>query len=111
MGADAVIFGCPEYNYSVSGPLKNMLDWVSRVKGGLFDKKPIAIIGCAAGPSGGMRATYELRKTMIFFNGLVLNKEVHISANYLKFDKEVKLTDEATQKAITNQMTAFVDWI
>ena len=50
MGADAVIFGCPEYNYSVSGPLKNMLDWVSRVKGGLFDKKPIAIIGCAAGP-------------------------------------------------------------
>jgi len=58
-----------------------------------------------------MRATYELRKTMIFFNGLVLNKEVHISANYLKFDKELKLTDEATQKAITNQMTAFVDWI
>jgi len=29
--ADAVIFGCPEYNYSVSGALKNMIDWVSRV--------------------------------------------------------------------------------
>ena len=111
MGADAVIFGCPEYNYSVSGPLKNMLDWVSRVKGGLFDKKPIAIIGCAASPSGGMRATYELRKTMIFFNGLVLNKEVHINANYLKFDKDLKITDESTQKAITSQMTAFAEWI
>jgi len=37
MGADAVIIGCPEYNYSVSGALKNMIDWVSRVKGGLFD--------------------------------------------------------------------------
>jgi len=30
-GADAIIFGCPEYNYSVSGVLKNMIDWVSRV--------------------------------------------------------------------------------
>ena len=95
MNADAVIFGCPEYNYSISGPLKNMIDWVSRVKGGLFDKKPIAIIGCAAGPSGGMRSVYELRKIMIFFNGLILNKEVFISANYLKFDKEGKLTEEA----------------
>ncbi len=58
-----------------------------------------------------MKATYELRKTMIFFNGLVLNKEIHIGENYKKFDKDLKITDEATQKAIKNQMTAFADWI
>ena len=111
MESDAIIFGCPEYNYSVSGPLKNMIDWVSRCKGALFDKKPIAIIGCSAGPSGGMRATYELRKMMIFFNGLCLNKEVHISANYQKFDKDANLTDETTQKSIQSQMTAYTEWI
>ena len=88
-----------------------MIDWVSRVKGSPFDKKPIAIIGCSAGPSGATRSVYELRKTLIFFNGLIINKDVFIGSNYLKFDKEGNLTDEATQKAIKSQMTAFSEWI
>jgi len=58
-----------------------------------------------------MRATYELRKILVYFNGLVLNKEIHIAANFQKFDKLNNLTDEATQKAIANQMTAFVEWV
>ena len=28
--ADAVVLGCPEYNYSVSCVMKNALDWASR---------------------------------------------------------------------------------
>ena len=48
---------------------------------------------------------------MVYFNGEVLNKEIHIPANYEKFVTELKLTHEATQKAIGNQMTAFVDYI
>ena len=28
--ADAVLFACPEYNWSVTGALKNAIDWLSR---------------------------------------------------------------------------------
>ena len=28
--ADALLFGCPEYNYSIAPALKNALDWASR---------------------------------------------------------------------------------
>jgi len=58
-----------------------------------------------------MRATYELRKMMVYFNGEVLNKEIHIPVNYEKFVTELKLTDVEAQKAIGNQMTAFQDYI
>ena len=31
--ADAILFGCPEYNYGVSGVLKNAFDWLANIEG------------------------------------------------------------------------------
>jgi chromate reductase, NAD(P)H dehydrogenase (quinone) len=106
------VIASPEYNYSISSALKNLIDWVSRVQPGVFDKKPVAIFSCTAGPSGGARSQYDLRKMLVFFNAYAMQKpEVMIASNYLKFDQESKLHDEATKKLINDQMVAFVDWV
>ena len=34
-----------------------------------------------------------------------------IGSNYLKFDKESNIQDEATKKLLNDQMVAFVDWV
>src|SRR3712207_2929689 len=47
--ADAVLFVTPEYNYSVSGVLKNAIDWASRPPDQPFDGKPVAIMGASPG--------------------------------------------------------------
>ncbi len=54
--ADAVYISTPEYNFSISSALKNVLDWLSRVNGNPFSNKPVAIASVSAGGSGGLRA-------------------------------------------------------
>ena len=54
--ADALYISTPEYNFSISAPLKNVLDWISRVEGVPMKGKPIAIASVTAGGSGGLRA-------------------------------------------------------
>jgi len=47
---DAVLFVTPEYNRSISGALKNAIDWASRPWGhNSFDHIPAAVIGASIG--------------------------------------------------------------
>src|SRR5262249_10872008 len=48
--ADGLIFVSPEYNYSIPGVLKNMVDWVSRLQNQPFAFKPIALLSASQGP-------------------------------------------------------------
>jgi chromate reductase len=111
--ADAVLFGSPEYNFSVSGVLKNTIDWISRGADQPFNGKPMAVVSATMGPLGGGRSQYDLRKMMVFLNAHFLNKpEIFIGMAQTKFDATSgKLTDEATRKILGEQMIAFRDHI
>jgi chromate reductase len=99
--ADALLICTPEYNYSVSGVLKNAIDWASRPPEQPFDGKPIAIVSASPAFTGGARAQYHLRQIFVYLNPHILNKpEVMISAAHTKFDTTGKLTDESTRKQL-----------
>ena len=109
--ADAVLIATPEYNYSVSGVLKNAIDWVSRTDPQLFANKPVAIMGASPGALGTARAQYDLRKIFVYLDAHLLNKpEVMISTAQTRFDADGKLSDEATRKIVASLMTALRDW-
>jgi chromate reductase, NAD(P)H dehydrogenase (quinone) len=110
--ADGVLFGSPEYNFSVSGVLKNAIDWASRGTDQPFNGKPFAVISATQGPLGGARSQYDLRKMLLFLNAHGLNKpEIFIGGAQNKFDAAGKLNDEPTRKIMGEQMTAFRDHI
>ena len=50
--ADGVIVVSPEYNKGISGVLKNAFDWISRVPGGVWKGKPLALMSAADGRAG-----------------------------------------------------------
>lgn len=109
--ADALFFATPEYNYSVSGVLKNAIDWASRPPNQPFDDKPVAIMSASGGLLGGARAQYHLRQIGIFMNLRFVNRpEVMIAQAQTKFDAEGNLTDETTRGLIRDLGKALVDW-
>jgi chromate reductase len=109
--ADALLFACPEYNYSMSGVLKNAIDWASRPPDQPFAGKPCAILGAAAGMAGSARAQGDLRRSMVFLDMHPLNKpEVLIGQAQTKFDDQGKLTDEAARGFIRDMMAALDRW-
>jgi chromate reductase, NAD(P)H dehydrogenase (quinone) len=111
--ADGVIFVSPEYNYGIPGPLKNAIDWVSRLPNQPFVGKPVAIISAAAGILGGGRMQYDLRRSMIFVDALTMNKpEIFIGNVSQKIDeKTCQIKDEQAIGFIKQQLAAFAKFI
>ena len=111
--ADAVLIATPEYNFSIPGGLKNLIDWLSRGEDQPFDGKPVAIVSASPGPLGGARVQYDLRKVLLFVNAMPLVKpEVFIGGAAAKFDAETgACTDATTRDFVTKQMAAFAGWI
>jgi chromate reductase len=99
--ADGLLIVTPEYNYSMSGVLKNAIDWASRPPDQPFNDKPVAIMSASQGVVGGARAQYHLRQSLVFLNAHFVNKpEVMIGTAQSKFDATGKLTDEPTKDFI-----------
>ncbi len=111
--ADGVIFVTPEYNFGIPGPLKNAIDWVSRLPNQAFAGKPIALQSASPGPLGGGRVQYDLRRSMVFLDAFTLNKpEIFIGNCAQRLDdKTGKITDEQTIGFIRQQLAAFANFI
>jgi chromate reductase len=62
---DGLVLVSPEYNYGVSGVLKNALDWASRPGyQSVLKDKPVLVMTSSPGIVGGVRAQGQLRQTL-----------------------------------------------
>ncbi|KAK8643247.1 hypothetical protein V6N13_012551 [Hibiscus sabdariffa] len=99
LAADSILFASPEYNYSVTGVLKNAIDWASRPPN-VWANKAAAIVS-VAGSLGGARAQYHYRQIGVYLDLHFINKpEFFLNAFQppAKFDSDGNLIDPASQK-------------
>jgi chromate reductase len=106
-GSDGLVFCSPEYNYGMSGVLKNALDWASRpgFKSPLKDK-PALIMTSSPGFTGGVRAQYQLREVLSATLARVVARPQVVIGGVAQKIKEGRLVDEA---AVTFALAAIDD--
>jgi len=131
--ADALLFASTEYNYGMSGVLKNAVDWASRPypaamphdavappAGAIYTippcpltGKPAAMMGASAGLGGTIRAQLQLRQALQINSGLPLPQpEVFVTFGYSgKFDLATgDLVDEPTKAYVRALVEALLAW-
>lgn len=108
--ADALLFAVPEYNYSMTGVQKNLIDWASRpMDSSPLRGKPIALMG-VGGAFGTVRAQLAMRQILFVHSYVMPTPELHISQPGGKFDAQGRLTDETTRQRVRAQVEALVAW-
>jgi chromate reductase len=110
--AQGLMIATPEYNFSIPGGLKNLTDWVSRVKQQPFKHKPVGVMGASGGIVGTARSQYHLRQNLQALEAITMPRpEVFVANSAEKFDGAGKLIDQKTMETIGKWLTAYETWV
>jgi len=132
--ADGLLIASPEYNYGVTGVLKNAIDWLSRPypqdrpsgdeappSGHIYTIPPspltgklVGMMGATAVIGGTIRSQLQLRQSLQINSALPLAQpEVFVSFGYAgKFDPATgDLIDAETGAYVANLVESLIAWI
>jgi NAD(P)H-dependent FMN reductase len=99
------LISSPEYNSSISGVLKNMIDWVSRPSKGeeplaCFKDKVAGIMSTSPGGLGGLRGLVHVRAILENISVLVIPDQIAIAKAHEVFNSDGTLKDKKQEDQV-----------
>ncbi len=101
-----LLISCPEYNSSVPGAFKNVIDWVSRPAYkdepslACFDKKVAALLSASPGALGGLRSLVHLRAILENIRVMVIPNQIAVPKAHEALDDKGALKDAKQDAAV-----------
>lgn len=111
---DGLLIAAPEYNGSISGVLKNVIDWTSRPEGeeppcACYKGKLAGILSASPGRFGGAKGLIHTRAVLSNIGCIVLPDQVTVANAANAFNEEGALKDERLQQAVEALAVRLVD--
>lgn len=108
--SDGLLIATPEYNQSVPGVVKNMIDWLSREEA--LSGLPVAVIGASTGPWGTRIAQTSLRQMLLSVQAVVMSDPtLFVSHVEMLLGDGGELADPKTCHRLERVVSSFADWI
>lgn len=99
---DGFLISCPENNGSMPAIFKNLIDWISRMGGKIFQDKPVLLLSASPGKGGGATNLANMEKLMSWWGGQVV-ASLSIGAFHDEFDAEgPRLKTQQLQDELTS---------
>jgi NAD(P)H-dependent FMN reductase len=105
--SDAFVLASPEYNASMPGGLKNLIDWTSRIKPQPFDGRHALLLSASMGAGGGRRGLSALRVPLEHLGVRVFPETFSLGAAHKAF-ADGDLTDPALRAHLEKTIRGFL---
>ena len=109
--ADAIVIASPEYNASIPGVLKNLIDWVSRVRPQPFNGRQALLMSASPSMAGGNRGLWSLRVPLEHLGTRVYPDMFSLAQAHQAFADDGRLASGTLQKRFDDTMKCFLDLV
>jgi NAD(P)H-dependent FMN reductase len=111
MATDAFMIASPEYNASVPGHLKNVIDWASRTRPQPFNGKQALLLSASPSMTGGNRGLWALRIPLEHLGTRVYPDMFSLAQAHEAFAENVRIANDLLQKRLETVLGCFLDLV
>lgn len=108
--AQAIIIASPEYNGSISSPLKNTIDWLSRLRPVPLESKPVLLMGATLGMFGANRGMLHGRDCFEKLFAFVYPEGFGLSKASEAFTPDGQFADAKQLERLSGTLKKFIDF-
>ncbi len=105
-GAAGILISFAEHNGSYTAAFKNIIDWVSRIEGKLWESKPMLLLSTSPGSRGG-KTVIELASTTFPFMGGHVVGNMAVPLYHDNVDIKNGIKDPSLQTELLQKIKAF----
>ena len=106
---DAFVIVSPEYNGSMPGSLKNVIDWVSRFRPQPFNGRHGLLLSASPSMTGGNRGLWALRVPLEHLGTRVYPDMYSLAQAHQAFDAQGNLTNRLLAERLDQTIAGFMD--
>jgi NAD(P)H-dependent FMN reductase len=111
VATDGFMISSPEYNASMSGVLKNTIDWVSRFRPQPFNGKQAFLMAASPSMTGGKIGLWALRQPLEHLGARVYPDMFALAQAHHGFDSSGRIKDSKLQNWFETTIECFIDLV
>jgi chromate reductase len=106
---DGFVIASPEYNGSMPGLLKNVIDWVSRFRPQPFNGKHALLLSASPSMAGGNRGLWALRVPLEHLGSRVYPDMFSLAQAHQAFDTQRRIANPQLADRLDQTIAGFMD--